>query len=785
MILSDGLDNWLSQTELDLERLSEQIQSQKRQNFQVQASQPNLDNIRQLESEWVPTAAAVNELKKNLLEKIQLQESNFGRLTEVELTWKNVLVESGTPDTPPEIQHLVRRVLEDLKSTQLHLETRHKILLKIQNRAFELDGQIASAKSALAETRQEAVSRFGIQDSPPLWSSESFDNKRSPLSEQVALSWRYQLSKVRQYLGKQTHTLALHLLLFLVLLYATYWARENMRTAVLSETDSRPSRITVARVFERPLSTALLLALLLSQILYPQAPRLWIALLSSILVVPATLILRAVSERRYHTFLNALLLSFLVDQFRSIALSLPDLTRLLFLGQMACALLLMLFIRWQHRSQKPHAHEEAVDDSTLGNESDQESFEQAAPELPSASIPLDPAPKRHAQVWLDGLVSLAAVALGLALAAGSLGFMAAAEFVGNAVLRSSYLALVLYALVRVVDGAIFLSLRLPPLNLLAIVRHHRSKFRKRLQGFNRALAALIWIVASLEIVSQRTKVWDLLLAATEAGFKIGAFHLTVGNGVSFIITLWLARQLSRLIEVVLQEDVYPHLELSEGVPYAITTTAHYTILVVGFILAISAAGIDMTRFTILAGAFSVGLGFGLQNILNNFVSGLILLFERPIKLGDFVQLDGVNGKVERIGIRASVVRTATNAEIVVPNSKLISDKFTNWTLSNRHRGIEIVVTVGCQHEPEKIMAILLEVGKAHELVLQDPEPKAIVRDFAEGTVNYLLQVCTLRYEEWQQTQSDLSVAILKRFREEGIRLPYPQQEIHLQPPSVQ
>src|SRR6202043_2279753 len=123
---------------------------------------------------------------------------------------------------------------------------------------------------------------------------------------------------------------------------------------------------------------------------------------------------------------------------------------------------------------------------------------------------------------------------------------------------------------------------------------------------------------------------------------------------------------SKFLRFLLEEDVYQHFRLERGLPYAISTMLHYSILLVGFFVALGALGIDLTKITILAGAFSVGIGFGLQNVINNFVSGLILLFERPIKIGDVIKVSGVVGEVRRIGIRASVIRSADGSEVIVP-----------------------------------------------------------------------------------------------------------------------
>ena len=153
-----------------------------------------------------------------------------------------------------------------------------------------------------------------------------------------------------------------------------------------------------------------------------------------------------------------------------------------------------------------------------------------------------------------------------------------------------------------------------------------------------------------------------------------------------MIAIWASVLVSRFVRFVLEEDVYSHLVLERGIPYAISTMLHYAILLIGFFVALGALGIDLTKITILAGAFSVGVGFGLQNVINNFVSGLILLFERPIKIGDIIEVGGNIGEVRRIGIRASIIRTKDGSEVIVPNGLLISGQVTNWTLSDPRAG---------------------------------------------------------------------------------------------------
>ena len=207
------------------------------------------------------------------------------------------------------------------------------------------------------------------------------------------------------------------------------------------------------------------------------------------------------------------------------------------------------------------------------------------------------------------------------------------------------------------------------------------------------LGIIIWGILTLNLFSVRETLFNFVIEWLTADLVIGSIAISLSDVIIFAITVWLAFALSRLIRFVLEEDVYNRVNLGGGVPYAISTMLHYVILVIGFVMAIAALGFDLTKFTILAGAFGVGLGFGLQTIVNNFVSGLILLFERPVKVGDTVQLGEHQGDLNGIGLRASVLRKVDGSEVIVPNSKLISEEVINWTLSDQQRRIDISVGV--------------------------------------------------------------------------------------------
>jgi small-conductance mechanosensitive channel len=187
----------------------------------------------------------------------------------------------------------------------------------------------------------------------------------------------------------------------------------------------------------------------------------------------------------------------------------------------------------------------------------------------------------------------------------------------------------------------------------------------------------------------------------------------------------------------------------------------------------------MSRIAFVIGALGVGIGIGLQDVVNNFVSGFILLFERPLQVGDTVEVGEILGDVRRIGLRSSTVRTWDGAEVVIPNSRFISQEFTNWTLSDRQRRIDIPVGVAYGSDPERVIEILLEVARAHPDILEEPEPTAIFETFGNSSLDFQLRGWTTRFDRWRLSRSELAVGINRALAEAGITIPFPQRDLHL------
>jgi small-conductance mechanosensitive channel len=220
--------------------------------------------------------------------------------------------------------------------------------------------------------------------------------------------------------------------------------------------------------------------------------------------------------------------------------------------------------------------------------------------------------------------------------------------------------------------------------------------------------------------------------------------------------------------------------LDRALQYAIAQIIGYLILIIGAAIALQNAGIDLSALTIFAGALGVGLGFGLQDIARNFVSGIIILIERPIQIGDRVEVGEVAGQVRQIRARSTTVVTNDNIMIIVPNAKFIEDSITNWSHDDPKVRFRIPVGVAYGSDVEKVRALLIEVAREHPQALADPAPVVFFSGFGESSLDFELGVWSdeMSYRP-RRFRSDLNFAIEKKMREAGIEIPFPQRDVHI------
>lgn len=735
-----------------LPALRQDIDAREAEARRILSENPSFDDLRSVEQDWAPFSQTLARWTRTLRERSSAREKELAELSRMADTWNRTLASlKGTAsDTqaespvsidsvPNEVLEKINEVIADIKATTHQAEENQKRLLALQSRVTSLESRVNSSLADTSSERGRVFSGIFLRDNRPIWSvldtsSVTGDNK------EAGVSFTTQTSELRTYAAARTDRFLIHGLLFLVVTGLLFWARSFIRPHVKAE----PKLETASQIFAKPVVTALVISIFMSAWLYPQAPTLLRSLIGLAGIVPSVILLRQLVSRSFHLLLNAMVVFFFIDRIRDVFPEHSVVGRLLFLAEIAAA---VLFLFWVLRSRSFAANVEAGHSRTV------DSLKKAIP-------------------FIIGV-------FGFAFFAQLIGYVNLANLVGNGVLASSYAALVIYASVRIFQGMAIFALRMRPLSLIPVVRNNRPTIRETVFRFIRWLAVAIWILIVLNLFAVRQYIFEQIVALTSWSVSIGSVDLSIGDVLVFVITLWIAVMISRFLQFVLREELYPRWSVGTGASYAISTTLHYAVIVIGFLIAVGALGVDFTKFAIVAGAIGVGIGFGLQTIINNFVSGLILLFERPIKVGDTIQINEHTGSLKEIGLRASVLRKVDGSDVIVPNSMLVSEEVVNWSLSDTRRRIDIVVGVAYGSDPKQVMDILQKIASAKEDILAEPGPKVLFSKLGDNSIDFELRVWVEDPDKVVSLRSEMVTDIYDSLNEAGIELPFPQRDIHL------
>jgi small-conductance mechanosensitive channel len=378
------------------------------------------------------------------------------------------------------------------------------------------------------------------------------------------------------------------------------------------------------------------------------------------------------------------------------------------------------------------------------------------------------------------LLGWAAIAVLLVAAvANVLGNVSLAEMLTSSILQSGYVGLVLYAGVTVLASVLRLLLSRRVLSRFSIVTQHAGPLLHSFTRLLRLAALAAWIIVVMNQFRVYRPIRDGVVAVLTFELKLGQLSLTLGGVLLFFFSVWLAFWVAKTARLILQDEVLPKMSLPRGVGNSISSLTYYALVIAGLFAALVAAGFEVSQLTIVVGALGLGIGLGLQNVVNNFVSGLILMFERPIQPGDVVEVGGVSGKVREIGMRATTLSTFEGADVVVPNGMLLSEKLINWTLSDMDRRIDVNVGVAYGSDPRKVLELLMDVTVGTEGIAIEPAPAVLFVGFGANSLDFSIRSWTNNFGDWVKIRSNLTVRVHDALMAAGIEIPFPQQDLHV------
>jgi small-conductance mechanosensitive channel len=389
---------------------------------------------------------------------------------------------------------------------------------------------------------------------------------------------------------------------------------------------------------------------------------------------------------------------------------------------------------------------------------------------------------RIGRLW--GRVLKVTVAVGQYLAAASVvATVAGAVTLGSQLLYGTLFAvsvpLLLSITERVLRTMIRQALQRPPLGTLRAVRAYPDLVRRRLYQFVDLLLVLLFLPVMTRLFPFLDPFFAALWTFAGTPLTLGGLKVSLLNVLALGAGVFIALGVAKLVRFLLQEEVLPRTPLAMGSAAAASRLTYYGLVIAGLFLALAAAGFEISQLTLLVSALSVGIGFGLQNIVNNFVSGIVLAFERPIQPGDMVALGTMTGRVRDIGLRATTVRTFDGADVIVPNSQFISAEVINWTLADRARRIDIPVGVAYGTDLRRAIEVMRGVVMGHPNVAQSPEPNVVFRRFGESSIDFSVLFWSSDADQAIGLMSEIGISIWEALEKAGISIPFPQRDLHI------
>ena len=370
--------------------------------------------------------------------------------------------------------------------------------------------------------------------------------------------------------------------------------------------------------------------------------------------------------------------------------------------------------------------------------------------------------------------------MAMVAAAQAAGFVSLSEKLIFSTMNVAFLVAAVFLLLQINNMMIVLLLEHSLLADMVFIRRFGKELGARIITIMKVAiwgTAFLFLLPTLGIYSSVGKAFENIFLSSAT---IGSLSLSLSLVLMAALVLYLSSFISWIIRAILDSEIFPRMQMDSGAGQSITKLLHYFLIFIGFLISMGVIGIDLKSFAVLGGALGIGIGFGLQNIVNNFISGLILLFERPVRVGDRIEAGSQLGIVKKIGLRSTVVETLDKAQLIIPNSQLVSEKVTNWTHSGMVTRLKIPVAVAYGSDVDLVFDVLTAAAQANPHVLTEPKPVALIRGFGGSGLNIELRAWLSNVNEIRRAQSEISQEILRRFAEAEIKIPFPQQDVRLQ-----
>lgn len=695
--------------------------------------------LESLARHWQFDARRIEHWKQLAQESMDLYSDGALQLARDRNTWLATRAQGIRDGLPQALSVRVDEVLSDIDTVQAALNLALARQFDLQQRAAQLAGRVEAQQDNVMRTIDAVDRRLLSIDAPPIWhgigpnSTAALDAMRQSLAIEDQFAIDYHAAGN----GNQQALRVVQLLLLLTLVWLAVRSRHGSGAGAAHDAPE------AARALRRPVSAWLLLSMISVLTLEADAPLLVQECALLIALVPVARLLPTRAARALGPWMYPAIVLYGLDRLSILVLADSGWYRLLLLVLNLFALCLAAIVL--HR------------------------------------LAAGAAKKRSAwQKLTRAAALLASMVLLVALIANTVGNVSLAETLVSGVIDGAYMAVLLYAGVNASAGIVRAVLGQPELARTAYVRRNEAMLQiaaTRLLVWASCAGWLLYTASQFRILRPALRGTTWLFGL---GVEIGEISIHLGDILVFLLGTWFAFWTARAVRRLLRDELHDHAALPRGVGNSIASFSYYGVLLLGSLFALSAAGVKLTQLAIVFGALGVGIGFGLQNVVNNFVSGLVLMVERPIQPGDVVDAAGASGTVRQIGLRATTIRTFEGADVVVPNGQLLGASLTNWTMFDHGRRLELSVRLAHGAEPARVLALLGATASETPGVLAAPAPDVQLQACDDDALVFVVRAWVGDIGTSGAVRTDLFMRMLDALARERIALACNKMEVLIQ-----
>lgn len=696
-----------------------------------------LETTKLLWKNYYSTLKKYQETLKNRTENVsEVNDEMVEEIAKWEKTKEEILSKSSSADVEKRLNEVISK-LQDVMD--IALDRLDNIFL-IQSKLTELVLVVDEVSNEIKNIENEIKKDYFTIDAAPLWEflSEDKDSDVVNTTESSSIKevLKVNIKQLKEFIlfKKNALTAQIIFIIFLLIFLSTVKKKWNTNSHSLTSTIEKEANIIV----NHPFSAALVIGVLVSAFFYSGLVPVFREIHIFLVIVGTIYLLPKLTEDKFRVSLLFLFMSFLLHVLPVYFISNELVIRLLIIME-AFALIFALNQGRAIIKLKP------------------ESFD------------------RIHKIYLL-LSPFFGVTLMLAIVANIIGMTGLSNFIVEGIFFSSTFGMIVYLIVKIITGLLVLLFKRKNSSNIQTFSTMVKATHQRFQPILYWIAFVFWVYFTLSGFRIYSSILNYINEVMHIQWNVGEMTISLGGTLAFtsifIITLLLAKLAASIFQ-----DEWVINTLPRGIAPAISLLLRIFLIAIGFYIGMSAAGIDLSKIGFIAGTLGVGIGFGLQNVVLNFVAGLILAFERPVNLGDVVEIDQEKGVITNIGVRSSNIRTYTGAEAIIPNGDLISKKVINWTLTNRDRRSKILMKTAANANPEKVIELFNTIATEHEKTFKDPAPKTYFYGYdLNGNLDFSLMYWTT-FSDTLSTDNQISLRIFKKLQEEGITAPIPARRI--------